>query len=244
MSADPVVTLRLACAAVLADEVLDPAEARGLLRLARELGAPPSLAIELLGQAAHHSVQVHALPRDPRDRQALFGELLRLVAADGKIHKGERRLLTRIARKLGFDAAWLEEQLAQTPLGDATTDSTADQLLAPPFAYALLARYAPRTPMRREGLSALARAWEIPPHAGPTPEIPDPLARRALLVEAMVTAVRCGAPLATWAVLCEASAGLLSEDGAFPAKALPWRGILVGLLGLAALGYWLGSLGQ
>lgn len=70
------------------------------LRQAVEFGLGDDAAIEL--------------PKDPDDRETLMQDLIRVMAADGRLDEGEKRLFALVAAKMSMTAADVERLIDKT----------------------------------------------------------------------------------------------------------------------------------
>ena len=54
------------------------------------------------------------LPKDPEDRKELMRDLVRMMAADGRLEESEKRLFALAAAKMSMTAAFVEQLIDET----------------------------------------------------------------------------------------------------------------------------------
>lgn len=107
---------RLIAAAALADGELHEEEQKVLLDVARDLGLGRELAAaaveELVAAGPGAADLAGGISVTEKDRAYLFAMLVRVIAADGKLHEKERELLRRIGPSFGYTAEQVEKVAA------------------------------------------------------------------------------------------------------------------------------------
>lgn len=110
---------RLLTAVALVDRRLEPEEQQVLLRAAKSMGLPRSDAEGIVRDMLQGGRLTNLVPpADPRERAALFQELVRVVLADGVVSPQERMCLGRLAPSFGVGEAALATMLDPPPLPD------------------------------------------------------------------------------------------------------------------------------
>lgn len=98
---DPNVRLRNLMVMALADGSLGEREVQLVTDRCAELGLGEHELRDAIRYALEESASIQ-LPDNPVDGESLLGDLLRMMAADGMLDEGEKRLFAVCAAKLGF----------------------------------------------------------------------------------------------------------------------------------------------
>jgi uncharacterized tellurite resistance protein B-like protein len=109
---------RVLVGAALADGELHPEEKKVLLEAAHDLGLVAELAEAVIEEMQAGGDASFSLPDSERERAYLFSMLVRVVAADARLHEGEVRFLKSVAPSFGFTEAQVE-QIAAVAVADA-----------------------------------------------------------------------------------------------------------------------------
>lgn len=98
---DPNARLRNLMVMALADGSLGEREVQYVTDRCSELGLGEHELREAIRYALEESAKVE-LPDNPDDAESLLGDMLKMMAADGTLEAGEKRLFAICAAKLGF----------------------------------------------------------------------------------------------------------------------------------------------
>lgn len=104
---DPNVRMRNLMVMAMADGSLGEREINYLTDRCFELGLGEQELREAVRFALEDGAAV-TLPQDPEDAESLLGDLLRMMAADGRLDENEKRLFAICAAKLGYGMAEID----------------------------------------------------------------------------------------------------------------------------------------
>lgn len=95
----------------LADGAFQKEEKPLLKKLGKRLGLSSDAMNEVLAAQKKEPKLPRALPKDGKERKALFKNLCRIALADGKVSSEERTLLTKVGKTIGMDKDEVKEYL-------------------------------------------------------------------------------------------------------------------------------------
>lgn len=102
---------RILAAAAMADGSLGETERPVLLSAARDFGIADYEVEEIIHELSGSENAKAVIPTDSAERARVFRALIDLIAADGKIDKGEEALFMRVAPQFGLHELEAEDLL-------------------------------------------------------------------------------------------------------------------------------------